>query len=59
MKNGNLVTEIEDNSLYTDTSLYAGDELMQKVSIAKTTNFNRKATFKYDEKGNEIENIKI
>lgn len=57
---GNLMTEInhdKNNLLYTDTNLYDGDKLIEAVSIDKRTNFNRKETYKYDNRGNEIENI--
>lgn len=57
---GNFTTEINhdrSNSLYTNTDLYDGDKLIERVSINKRTNLNRKETYKYDNKGNEIENI--
>lgn len=57
---GNLITEInhdKNNLLYTNTNLYDGDKLIESVSIDKRMNFNRKETYKYDNKGNEIENI--
>ena len=59
-KNGNFITEINQdkiNILYTHTNLYDGDKLIEAVSIDKRMNFNRKETYKYDNKGNEIENI--
>jgi hypothetical protein len=59
-QNGNLITEInhdKKNLLYTNTNLYDGDKLIETVSIDKRMNFNRKETYKYDNKGNEIENI--
>ena len=59
-KNGNFVTEInqdKNNILYTHTNLYDRDKLIEAVSIDKRMNFNRKENYKYDNKGNEIENI--
>lgn len=59
-QNGNFITEINHdkiNLLYTNTNLYDSDKLVESVSIDKRTNFNRKETYKYDNKGNEIENI--
>lgn len=59
-KHGNFVTEInhdKNNLLYTETNLYDGTKLVESISIDKRMNFNRKETYKYDNKGNEIENI--
>ena len=59
-RNGNLITEIihdKKNILYTDTNLYHGDKLIESVSIDIRMNFKRRETYKYDNKGNEIENI--
>lgn len=59
-RNGNLVTEINQDKndlLYNDTNLYDGDKLIETVSIDKRMNFNSKETYKYDNKGNEIEKI--
>lgn len=59
-QNGNLIAEInqdKNNLLYTETNLYDGTKLIEAISIDKRMNFNRKETYKYDNKGNEIENI--
>ena len=59
-QSGNLITEInqdKNNLLYTETNLYDGTKLIETISIDKRMNFNRKETYKYDNKGNEIENI--
>lgn len=59
-KNGNLLTVInhdKNNLQYSHTRLYDGNKLIQIVSIDKRMDFNRKETYKYDPKGNEIEHI--
>ena len=57
---GNLTREIsyDKNKLfYHNTTLYDGDKIIEFISIDKKMNFNRRETYKYDNKGNEIENI--
>ncbi len=59
-KQGNLIAEIRHdkiNPFSIDTSLYDGSKVIQTVFIDRKINFRRKETYKYDDKGNEIENI--
>ena len=59
-KNGNLISEIAHDKInlyYNNTKLYDGNRLIQLVSIDKMMNLKRKETYKYDSRGNEIENI--
>ena len=59
-KQGNLIAEIERRThdlLSADTILYDGNKKVEQTVIDKKYNHKKKETFKYDSKGNEIENI--
>jgi hypothetical protein len=58
-KQGNLIAEIRQSNKpipYTDTTLYDGEKIVTHIYIDNSS-FKIKETYKYDSKGNEIENI--
>ena len=59
-KQGKLIAEINHETNYpyiTDTKLFDGDKLVEDIFIDQKQNYRRKDTYKYDDKGNEIEHI--
>jgi hypothetical protein len=59
-KQGNLIAETTRriyDPLSTDTILYDGNKKVEEIRIDKKNNHKSKMTYKYDSKGNEIENI--